>query len=116
MTGYDIYKSAMLKLGYTDINGTVENEEPYKKLALSTVNEIIGELCGKEPIKNLSDEINADKSIKAVCVYGLASFLSAYNHDCEKNAIMTEIFNAKRSAYLSSNSRIKNVSPIIYGV
>ncbi len=116
MTGFDIYESAMLLLGIPDSKGTIERDENFKRLALEVINNLSLELCGAEPVKNLFETVKADNKAKSVMAYGLASFISAYNRDVEKNTVITAIFNAKRTAYLSKSVHIKDASPDIYGV
>ncbi|MCQ2454580.1 MAG: hypothetical protein MJ090_00310 [Clostridia bacterium] len=116
MTGYKIYESALLKLGYHDSKGTIEQVIPFKKIALDAINEISFDICGAEPIDTLFEEVNLDKQAISVLSYGVAMIISQYNHDTEKNIIMTALFNARRAAFLSDSKRITDVSPEIYGV
>lgn len=118
MTGYDIYKSSMEKLGLTDNTGRVEQNEAFKVSALEAINEMLADIISCEPIKNLSDEIKAsiDNKTKSLISYGVAMILSVLLGDTEKNTVITAVFNAKRSAYLSKISKISDNSPKIYGV
>lgn len=116
MTGYNIFESALLKLGYHNSKGTVEQAVPFKKIALDAINEFSFDLCHSSPIKTLFDNIDLDRQAVSVISYGVAMVISLYNHDTEKNMIMTAIFNARRAAYLSENKKIKDVLPEVYGV
>lgn len=116
MTGYNIFESALLKLGYHDSKGTVEQAVPFKKIAIDAINEFSFDLCRSSPIKTLFDHIDLDERAASVVSYGVAMVISLYNHDTEKNIIMTTIFNARRAAYLSESKTVKDVSPEIFGV
>lgn len=116
MTGFDIYESAMLLLGIPDSSGTIERDENFKRLAVEVINNLSFELCGAEPVKNLLQTVKIEQKAKSVIAYGLAAFISGYTRDGEKSTVMTAIFNAKRTAYLSESVRIKDNSPYIYGV
>lgn len=111
MTGYDVYKSAVLKLGMNTENGTAEREAAFKAAAVDAINVIGDDLVKMKPIKDLLDEISIDEKGFTALSYGVAMMLSVLYADTERNVIMTAIYNARRSAYLSETKTVKDISP-----
>lgn len=104
MSGYDIFKKAILRLSY----GNYENNLIAK--ALEFINQICIDL--KLPvIDNISNTLEASPEyIEAVCL-GLAMLLTLSEGDSEKNRVYTNLYNAKRAALLSKTTCIEDVLP-----
>ena len=115
MTGFDIYESAITKLGYSSLNGSLENDTVFKSIAVDAINEIGADLCNLPPIKKLEDTVSIDKSVFSPLSYGVAMVISFISGDREKHTVMAAIFNAKRSIYLSGKGYVKDTAPKIYG-
>lgn len=111
MTGFDIFETAITRLGLVDSKGSIEQQVPFRKTALSVINELSEEFCNLPPIKNLSDEIVLDKKAFSLITYGTAYALSVIMGDAEKQTTMLAIFNAKRTLFLSEVKKIKDVFP-----
>lgn len=104
MTGYDIYKKAILRLSYKDF----ENKLSVK--ALEFINQICTDL--KLPnIESLNRNINCSPDvIEAVCC-GLTMLLALSEGDSEKNIIYTNLYNSKRASVLSKIVCVEDVLP-----
>jgi len=116
MTGYDIYESAMLKLGYLEGNGSIEKEESFKTAAKDCINEIGDDLNKMKPISKLTDILPIDNKYKSALSYGVAMLLSVLSEDEEKNKLFCEMYNLKRGCILAEKCFVKDNSPSIYGV
>lgn len=106
MTGYDIYKKALVRLSYKDF----ENKLSIK--ALEFINQICNDL--KMPtIQSLSQNLDCSSDrIEAVCC-GLMMLLTLSEGDSEKNNIYTNIYNSKRASVLSKTVYVEDVLPNI---
>lgn len=113
MTGYDIYESAMMLLGYVRADGSLSEDEGIKQRAVFAVNSISADIGLKTVVKNLTEELCADSRHFEVLTYGVGMLLSLSEEDREKNEIFTRIYNAKRASLKSSNGKIKDALPRI---
>lgn len=109
MSGYEIYKKVILRLGYSG-----KQEENSMIRVLEFINQILTDLNIKT-IEGLAEEIVADtKVLDAVCC-GTAMLFSLSESDGEKNALYTSLYNAKRSIILAKASSVSDVLPIAEG-
>lgn len=115
MTGFDIFESAIIRLGFIDSKGSLEQQLPLRKTALSIINELSFDLCKAPPIKSLHDALQIDKKASVVISYGVAFVLATIMGETEKQATMLAIFNAKRKLYLSEIKEITDKLPGTYG-
>lgn len=107
MSGYDIYKKSLLRLGYNDSNISDSKISMAKEL----INQILSDLRLEE-INDISSEIKTSGShLEAICC-GLAMLLSLSEGDSAKNQIFTDLYNAKRASVLSEVSFIEDKLPI----
>lgn len=107
MSGYDIYKKALLRLGYNDAG----INDSKISIAKELINQILSDLR-LEPINEMSYKIKASRDhLEAVCC-GLAMLLSLSEGDSAKNQLFTDLYNAKRAAILSEISFIEDKLPI----
>ncbi len=113
MTGFDIFETAIIRLGLINSKGSLEQQMPFRKSALSVINELAYDLCKAKPIKSLHDTLDIDKAAGIVISYGTAHVLATLTGDTEKQTTMLALFNAKRKLYLSE---IKTVTDKIPGV
>ncbi|MBP3706002.1 MAG: hypothetical protein J6J13_01965 [Clostridia bacterium] len=111
MTGYDIYESAMMLLGYCRFDGTIAEDEGIKKRALFALNEIITDLSGKTKTQTLMENLEFDNNFLEAVTYGMCMLLSLGESDREKNEVFTRIYNAKRACVKSDKHLIKDVMP-----
>lgn len=98
-------------MGYTDINGDIQDGTGLKQRALDAVNQIGYDLCRMAPVNNLLDEITVDDDVKHAMPYGVAMLLSFSDGDGSKNQLMCELYNAKRTLTKSKKEHIGDVIP-----
>ena len=115
MTGFDIFEKAIIRLGLINSKGSLEQQVPLRKTALSVINELSFDLCKAEPIKSLHEKPQIDNAAAIVISYGTAYILATLMGDTEKQATMLAIFNAKRKLYLSEVGRITDTLPNVSG-
>lgn len=115
MTGFDIFESALIRLGLINSKGSLEQQLPLRKTALSVINELAGDLCKAPPIKSLNDILQIDRKTATLISYGTAYVLATVMGENEKQATMLAIFNAKRKLYLSEIKEISDRMPGNYG-
>lgn len=113
MTGFDIFETALIRLGLINEKSSLEQQIPLKNTAVSVINELSFELCNAEPIVNLKDEINISREAATVISYGTAFALATIMGDDEKKMTMLAIFNAKKALYLSEIKIIEDVLPTV---
>lgn len=106
MKGYDIYKKAVLRLGYNEgINERLLERTP------ELMNQIAADLKLPE-IKNLSENVAfSSVQIEALCC-GTAMLLALCEGDGAKNKLFADIYNAKRAAVLSEITCVEDTLPI----
>ncbi|MBO4468509.1 MAG: hypothetical protein J5766_04340 [Clostridia bacterium] len=115
MTGFDIFESAILRLGLVNVKGSLEQQLPFRKTALSIINELAFDLCKAGPIASLHDKLDIDREAGVVISYGTAYVLATITGETEKQMTMLALFNAKRKLYLGKIGRITDKSPNISG-
>lgn len=98
MNGYEIYRQAMNRLGYT--------ETPrLRALALTAINQVYSDLwycCSAEPFEplgNLSEKIRlSERTVCDIMPAGVAAFLSQSESDGDAQQLWISIYNRKRAA------------------
>ncbi len=104
MSGYDLFKKALVRLSYTNSYNKLSNK------ALEFINQICIDL--KLPtIESLSDKIEQENEIKEALCCGIAMLLTLSEGDSEKNSIYTNLYNSKRAAVLSKVTYVEDVLP-----
>lgn len=111
MTGFDIFESALIRLGLINSKGSLEQQLPLRKTALSIINELSFDLCKAPPIKSLHETPAIDAEAAILISYGTAYVLATVMGETEKQATMLAIFNAKRKLYLSEIKKIADKLP-----
>lgn len=104
MSGYDIYKKALVRLELQKF------DQKYYELGLEFLNQIADDLSLGE-IKSLSDELDFGKEAKEALLSGLMMLLSLNVGNTTQNALYTDLYNAKRAKFLSSNESVTDVLP-----
>lgn len=116
MTGRDIVKRALIRLGYTTDNGNESLTKRIMSRATETVNDIYADLWGTEktedfePIDNLDEEIQLSNKAAAVMIYGVAAFIAMSEDDGDQNQLWMAMYNRKRAS-LSKIINKKDVIP-----
>ncbi len=82
---------------------------PFSADCLSLINVAFIDI-GKEKVTDLETQITLNKKEYEVLLYGIARAVTLYLGDTIKNAAVTDIYNAKRKAFLSGVAKIKNVN------
>ena len=106
MTGYDIYRKALLRLSYKDY----ENKLSAKAL------EFINQICTDLKIANIesiNENINCSADVSEAVCCGLAMLLTLSEGDSVKNNVYTNMYNSKRASVLSKTIYIEDVLPNI---
>lgn len=115
MTGRDIVKRALIRLGYTSSNGNEALTRRVMSRATETVNDIYADLWGTEhtedfePINNLDEEIQLSNKAAAVMIYGVAAFIALSEDDGDQNQLWITMYNRKKA----SLSKIINKQDVI---
>ena len=109
MTGYDLLKKSLLRLGYENLKG-----ESFFERGIEAINQICNDL-NVEEINNLADVISTTNEGIECLVIGIAMILSFAEGDSEKNQIFTPLYNAKRASFLSKIDYIVNKMPVAEG-
>ena len=116
MTGRDIVKRALIRLGYTTDNGNESLTKRIMSRALETVNDVYADLWDKEhtedfePSNSLDDEIKLSNKAAAVMIYGVAAFIAQSEDDGDQNQLWMSMYNRKRAS-LSKIETIKDAIP-----
>lgn len=113
MTGYDIYESAMMLLGYVRADGVLSEDEGIKQRAVFAINAISADIGLKKTIKNLTEELCEEKGCLDAMTYGVCMLLSLGEEDHEKNLAFAKIYNAKRAAVKSGSGKIRDLLPYV---
>lgn len=112
MTGYDVYKRALILLGYVNSNPLNPSDENLLKRVPAVLEQICLDL--KIPkIERLSDEISACDIQFEALIYGVAMMIALIEGDGAKNEIFTKIYNSKRALALSKIEMIQDKLPTI---
>lgn len=106
MSGYDIYKKALLRLGLE------KNEQKFCEVGFEYLNQIAADLKIGE-IKNLSDELILSDDLRETVVIGVMMLLTVNIGDTIQNKLYTDLYNAKRAKILSSNETVSDVLPAV---
>lgn len=107
MRGYDIYKRAMLLLGY---EASMQNSE-FERLFEVIFKQVAADL-GISEINSAADELtDCDNARLDAAIYGTAMLISASHGDYERNRVFTDIYNAKRAAALKETAEIRDILP-----
>ena len=110
MKGNDVYKRVLNLLGYINSDDSITSDVVLYKRSLHIFNQILLDLNQKE-LNDFESEMNLSKPYLEALIYGVAMLLSLNCGDAERNKIYTNIYNAKRSAALSSIETITDVMP-----
>ena len=110
MKGFDIYKRAMLLLGYNDIVNTSSLQARFEEQGTEVISQIAADLKISD-IPSLSSDINIEREQSEALMYGTAMILALTEGDSAKNRVFTELYNAKRAAALKEIGRIADVLP-----
>lgn len=105
MTGRELFNKAMILLGYTDSDGSVQMSDRINSRALTCVNQVYADLfyasySGRafSPLTNLSGVVELpERILNEVAPYGVASFIAQSEGDGENNQIFIALFNKKRN-------------------
>ena len=109
MSGYEIFKKAILRLGY---DGALNKS--FDERSLELLNQIASDL--KLPIiENLVQPLLLTPEQNEALCCGLAMLLALSEGDAEKNEIFANIYNSKRAALLSEQQKIQDVLPGMAG-
>ncbi len=107
MKGYDVYKRALSLLGYVGYDDDAALSESLLRRALDLINQILADLKLDE-LEYISDEIIASSEKTQALCYGTAMLMAISEGDAQKNALLAEIYNSKRSAALSEVSKVED--------
>lgn len=110
MKGFDIYKKAMLLLGYNDIISNPPLQAGFEEQGADLIAQIAADLRISGEI-SLSSDLNIGTEQAEALIYGTAMLLSLTEGDAAKNRIFTELYNAKRAAALKKIEKIKDAMP-----
>ena len=109
MTGYDVYESAMMLLGYVRADGSLSEDDGIKQRAVFAINAIAADIGLQKTIKNLTEELCAEKRFLDAMAYGVGMLLSLGEEDSEKNETFSKIYSAKRATLKSGSGKIKDL-------
>lgn len=110
MKGLDIYKKAMLLLGYNDIVNNPPLQVRFEEQGAELISQIAADLCITD-VSSLSSDLAADAQQAEALIYGTAMLLSLTEGDTSKNRVFTELYNAKRAAALKKIDKITYTMP-----
>lgn len=112
MTGYDIYEKAMQFIGMCDTDGEIPDGTAILPAALESINQIGFDLCGMTPKSTLFEEVDLPADVLSAMPYGVGMLLSMSIGVTQQNALMTELYNAKRGTVKNKISRVRDRLPI----
>lgn len=112
MTGYDIYEKAMTLIGLGDTEGEIPDGTAILPVALEAVNQIGFDLCGMEPKKTLFEGIDLSNEALSAMPYGVGMLLAMSIGVTQQNALMSELYNAKRGIVKAKISRVRDRLPV----
>ncbi len=104
MTGYEILKKALIRLGIKNENNSLNLR------ATEYINQISSDLKGNI-IENLSDTVSKDNELCEAITVGLVMLFSLTIGDLSANKIYTDLYNAKRAKLLSVNDTVEDKLP-----
>lgn len=105
MTGIDILNKAAFLCGEKADGKNIPHS------AVFMINEIGKDLCEFNEIANVLDEIDAPDGALDVMPYGVAMLNSFIEGNAERHAVFCDLYNQKRAAYKSNNTKVKDVLP-----
>lgn len=111
MKGSEIYKKAMLLLGYNDIIDNSSLQTRFEEQGAELISQIADDLQ-ISGIESLSSDLEINTAQREALIYGTAMLLSLTEGDTSKNRIFAELYNAKRAAALKRTVGILNVMPL----
>ena len=112
MTGYDIYEKAMLYIGMGDNNGEISDGNAVLPIALEAVNQIGYDLCEMKPKSSLFETVEAPENVLSAMPYGVGMIIAMSMGLTQQNALMSELYSAKRTTIKSGSSKIKDRLPV----
>lgn len=117
MTGTEIFKKALILLGYTDSLGEVSAGNRLLVRALTVVNTVYADLFyitrgeGFAPLRSLSERILLpERALYDVMPYGVAAQLAQSESDGDSQQLFVLLYNQKRTA-LTGGGRIADSIP-----
>lgn len=110
MIGSEIYKKAMLLLGYNDIINNQSLQARFEEQGAELISQIADDLQ-ISGIESLSSDLEINTAQREALIYGTAMLLSLVEGDSSKSRIFTELYNAKRAAALKNTAEITDVMP-----
>lgn len=110
MNGYDIYKQAMLLLGYGAVLEGAAGDRDFEILFSAIFKQIAADLHlpADSPAAKLTE---CSAAVLEAAVYGVAMLLAAAHGDSAKNRAFTELYNAKRAAALKKTEAVSDILP-----
>ena len=104
MTGYEILKKALQRLGIKNENNSLNLR------AVEYINQISSDLNGGA-IENLSDTLKGSPELCEAITVGLVMLFSLTIGDTAANKIYTDLYNAKRAKLLSNSDTVTDKLP-----
>ena len=104
MTGYEILKKALLRLGIKNDNNALNLR------AIEYINQISSDLRGNA-IENLSDTLSTNGEFCEAVIVGLTMMFTLTVGDSAANKIYTDLYNAKRAKLLSAGDTVEDKLP-----
>ena len=114
MSGYDIFRKALELAGISGADGSVSDEAPILKRALTALHHVCIDLK-MSPVNDLSQMISASEEKLDACMWGVAMLLASGEGDTAMANVCAAIYNGRRSAVLSGLVHIKDVLPVDNG-
>ena len=113
MKGLDIYNRALNLLGYSGETANRLNQEELSERGKELINQLLCDF-GDQHIELLSDELTVSKEVADSLCCGTAMLLSLAEGDGGKNAVFTQLYEAKRAKALAKVSIIEDRLPREY--
>ncbi len=110
MSGYDIYKKVLLRLGFNSTDNHTVLSDGRVIMAKEFINQILSDLRLDE-IEDMTAKIKCSKAQGEAVCYGVAMLMALSEGDSEKNKLFTDLYNAKRASVLSEVSFIEDTLP-----
>lgn len=113
MNGYEICKSAFLRLGFDNENEVSLHKNTTKR-DFEFINQIAKDL-NLTPIEAMSQEIVWNNKQTEAVISGVAMLLCFIEGENNKSQIFTSIYNARRASLLGETAKIKDTLPVAEG-
>ncbi len=117
MTGAELFKRALILLGYTDSLGEVPAEQRLRSRALAVINAVYADLyyitqgSGFRPLSSLCEPVLLpERALYDVMPYGVAAQLAQSESDGDSQQFFVMLYNQKRTA-LTGGGRIADGIP-----